>query len=152
MITPSESGRQEVGRQGQQPMTTRRDFCKSLLAAGIAYASLPAFAKSYCGIDFGKDGDCGETVWGELIHGCYFTGGYMSRQQAHRKFWKDLLAQVRPEDLVGGRGSTKSSFWSYQPPKPREKSKREKLEEEYRRIWFEEASEFDNWQHKEREL
>lgn len=126
-------------------MTTRREFCKNLLAAGIAYASLPAFVKSYWGVDFGKDGDCGETIWSEIIHGCYSSGGYKSGEQAYRKFLNDLLAQARPEDLVGGRGSTKSSFWSYQPPKPHVKSKREKQEEEYKMIWFEEASEFENW-------
>lgn len=112
-------------------MTTRRDFCKNLLAAGIASASLHAFAKSYCGMDFGKVGDCGETVWSEIIHGCYL------------KSWNDLLAQVRPEDLVGGRASPKSLYLSAH--NPYEKSKKEKLEEEYRRIWFEEASEFENW-------
>lgn len=66
-------------------MQTRRDFCKNL-AAAIASASLPVLANAYCGVDFGKDGACGETVWGVLIHGCYFTGGYMSGPDSQGRY------------------------------------------------------------------
>lgn len=57
--------------------------------------------------------------------------------------WLRELRQLREEELAGGRASPKSICLS--APKPRVKSKREKQEEEYKMIWFEEASEFENW-------
>lgn len=56
--------------------------------------------------------------------------------------WFRELRQLREEELAGGRASPKPICLS--APNPREKSKREKLEE-YKMIWFEEASEFENW-------
>lgn len=61
--------------------------------------------------------------------------------------WLRELRQLREEEYAGGRASPKSIWLS--APNPREKSKREKLEEEYKMIWFEEASDFENWKRKE---
>ena len=138
-------------------MTTRRDFCKNLLAAGIASASLPAFAKAYCGMDFGKD--AAKTVWNRLGTYSPWPGGRYEGVWINESVsvpWELLDRQligfcmIPKVDFEGTRASAKSLCLS--APKPREKSKREKQEEEYRWIWFEEASEFDNWQYKEREL
>lgn len=126
-------------------MTTRRDFCKNLLAVGIASASLHTFAKSYCGIDFGK-----RDSWAESCF-LFFQGGL--RKMAKTRFspeispvWFRELRQLRETEYAGGRASPKSLYLS--PPKPCQKSKREKQKEKYRWLWFEEASEFENWQRK----
>ena len=61
-------------------------------------------------------------------------------QQTTRKSWEDYAKQ-HPEELVGGRSSTKSLYLT--PPKPRDESKNKKLSKECKWIWLEELSEFD---------
>lgn len=128
-------------------MQTRRDFCKNLLAAGIASTSLSAFAKSYCGVDFGKGGD-----WVSESVMCYFSKGLYNIAETklspeiripQELFQRQLIACASlPKVDFNVRAPIK--FHHLSESKPREKSKREKLEEEYKMIWFEEASEFEN--------
>lgn len=65
-------------------MTTRRDFCKGLLAA----ATFPGFVQTFVGMDFGKDATTTTAVW--------FRGGRNS-------------GRPRPADLFHGREIC--SFW-----------------------------------------
>lgn len=124
-------------------MTTRRDFCKNPCAAGLMPATLASFAKFYCGMDFGS-GDSA-TVWHKIIPSdVYLRGGCYSGYRQMRDYWRWALGQVSAAELVGGRASTKSLY----PKPPERKSKAEvkkaKLDK-LRWLWFEEASEFENW-------
>ena len=51
--------------------------------------------------------------------------------------------EINPDWFRGGRASPKSLYLS--DSKPREKSNREKQKAELKWLWFEEASEFENW-------
>ena len=68
-----------------------------------------------------------------------------SGRQSIHKFWEDYAKQ-HPEELAGGRASPKSLYLT--PPKPRDESKKKTLSKECKWLWFEEASEFENWQWK----
>ena len=103
------------------------------------------FDEAYCGVDFGKKDSYAESCF------LFFQAGL--RKMAATKFspeispiWSRVLRQLREDELSGGRASTKSLYLT--PPKPRKKSKREKIEEEYKWLWFEEASDFENWRDK----
>lgn len=119
---------------------TRRQVCKNLCSASLMPATLASFAKFYCGIDFGSGGST--TVWHKIIpSNVYLRGGRYSGYRQMRNYWRWALGQISAEELVGGRASPKS----LSAPKPREKSKREKQEEECRWLWFEEANDFENY-------
>lgn len=129
-------------------MQTRRDFCKNLLAAGIASSSLPAFAKAYCGVDFGRGGD-----WATESVMCYFGKGLHNIAETklspeiripQELFQRQIIACASlPKVDFNVRAPIK--FQHLSASKPREKSKREKQEEEFKWLWFEEASEFENY-------
>ena len=123
------------------PKTTRRQFCKNLLAAGIASASLHTFAKSYCGMDFGSGGST--TVWHKIIPSeVYWRGGRYSGYRQMRDYWRWALGQVSAAELVGGRASTKSLYSKPPERKSKLEDKKAKLDK-LRWLWFEEASEFE---------
>lgn len=122
-------------------MTTRRQFCKNLCAAGLMPASLASFAKFYCGIDFGSGGST--TVWHKIIPSeVYLLGGRYSGYRLMRDYCRWALGQVSSEELVGGRASTKSLY--LKPPERKSKLEDKKAKvDKLRWLWFEEASEFD---------
>ena len=136
-------------------MISRRNFCKSLLAANLIPAIPPEWGKVFGGMDFGKDS--AKSVW--------LRGGYHSLGKGGKDSifwfneyvsipWKLLHRNIEgcfrlpKADLEGGRSSPKTLHIKAKDiaPKPREKSKREKHQEEFKWLWFEEASEFENWE------
>jgi hypothetical protein len=119
-------------------MTTRRQFCKNLCAAGLMPATLTSFAKFYCGMDFGS-GDS-TIVWYKIIPSeVYLRGGRYSGYRQMRDYWRWALGQVSAAELVGGRASTKSLY--LKPPERKSESEGKKTKmEDLRWLWFEEAS------------
>lgn len=122
-------------------MTTRRQFCKNLCAAGLMPATLASFAKFYIGMDFGSGGST--TVWLRIIPSeVHWSGGRYSGYRQMRDYWRWALGQISADELVGGRASTKSLY--PKPPERKSKSEGKKAKmEELRWLWLEEMSEFD---------
>lgn len=121
-------------------MTTRRDFCKSLFAAGLMPATLTSFAKFYYGMDFGSGGST--TVWHKIIpSGVFLSGGRYSGYRQMHDYWHWALGQVSADDLAGSRCSPKTFYAP--PPERKSKSEDKKAKvDKLRWLWFEEASEF----------
>lgn len=135
-------------------MISRRNFCKSLLAANLVPAIPPEWGKVFGGMDFGKDSS--QTVW--------LRGGYHSLGKGGKDsiFWfneyvsipwelfnKQLVGccHIPKVDFEGGRCSPKSLYIKAKDIAP--KSRKEQKLDEYKWLWFEELSDFENWERKE---
>lgn len=122
-------------------MTTRRQFCKNLCAAGLMPATLTSFAKFHCGMDFGS-GDS-TTVWHKIIPSeVYLRGGRYLGYRQMRDYWRWALGQISAEELAGSRCSPKTTYAPPSKRKSKAEDKKSKLDK-LRWLWFEEASEFD---------
>ena len=106
-------------------------------------ATLASFAKFYYGMDFGLGSST--TVWHKIIPSdVYLRGGRYSGYGQMRDYWRWALGQVSAAELVGGRASTKSLY--LKPPERKSKSEDKKAKaDKLRWLWFEEASEFENY-------
>ena len=124
------------------PKTTRRDFCKHLCAASLMPATLPAFAKFFCGMDFGS-GDS-TTVWHRIIPSeVYLRGGRHSGYRPMHDYWRWALGQVSADDLAGSRCSPKTIYATPSKQKSKSEDKQAKVDK-LRWLWFEEISEYGN--------
>ena len=138
-------------------MTTRREFCKSQLAAGLVSAIPPEWGKIFCGTEFGEGAS--QPVW--FRGGCHSfgTGGKMSRYWLNETvsipwelFNKQLegCCHIPKVDFEGGRCSTKRlNPLPTEEPKSSRQAERGRKSEQYKWLWFEEASDFENTERKE---